>query len=289
MAPDFETDIRQRLLAELPVTERRLVLNGVVTAVLEGGAGQPIVLLHGPGGYGAQWFHLIPELVKSHRVIAPDLPGHGASEYDAAAPVPDRVNGWLGDLLDCTCAKAPVLVGHTLGGAIAARFAADNANRVRYLVLVDTMGLVPFGPALEFGAALVSFLGDPNEQTHDGLWRQCVFDYERLQSRLGARWSMYRNYNLIGARRLGGIAAIAAWMEHIGTPAISEDMLARIRVPTSLIWGREDRATPVAVAERAHARFGWPLHVIDDAADDPALEQPGEFLRVLRDILPRDS
>ena len=55
--------------------------------------------------------------------------------------------------------------------------------------------------------------------------------------------------------------------------------LARISVPTTLIWGRHDRQTPLAVAQQASTRFGWPLHVIEDAADDPAFEQPAAVLR----------
>jgi ubiquinone/menaquinone biosynthesis C-methylase UbiE len=58
-------------------------------------------------------------------------------------------------------------------------------------------------------------------------------------------------------------------------------------VPTTLIWGRHDRATPLAVAEAASARFGWPLHVIENANDDPPVEQPEALLRVLRAALGR--
>ena len=54
-----------------------------------------------------------------------------------------------------------------------------------------------------------------------------------------------------------------------------------IAAPTTLVWGREDRQTPVAVAQRASERFGWPLHVIEDAADDPAFEQPAAVLGAL--------
>ena len=71
---------RARLLAGLPVIERRLQVAGVSTAVLEGGAGPPIVLLHGPGDFAGMWMRIIPDLVTTHRVIAPDLPGHGTSE-----------------------------------------------------------------------------------------------------------------------------------------------------------------------------------------------------------------
>ena len=54
---------RERLLAGIPVTERRLQLAGVSTAVLEGGDGPPIVLLHGPGEFAAKWMRVIPDLV----------------------------------------------------------------------------------------------------------------------------------------------------------------------------------------------------------------------------------
>jgi pimeloyl-ACP methyl ester carboxylesterase len=61
-------------------------------------------------------------------------------------------------------------------------------------------------------------------------------------------------------------------------PAISPAELERIAVPTALIWGRHDLATPLHVAEAASKRYGWPLRVIDGAADDPPIEQPQAFL-----------
>jgi pimeloyl-ACP methyl ester carboxylesterase len=67
--------------------------------------------------------------------------------------------------------------------------------------------------------------------------------------------------------------------------AIPPGELARIAVPTSLIWGRHDRQVRLELAEDASARYGWPLHVIEQAADDPAFEQPGAFLRALRATL----
>jgi pimeloyl-ACP methyl ester carboxylesterase len=74
-------------------------------------------------------------------------------------------------------------------------------------------------------------------------------------------------------------------MEQFGAPAIPLDILARIAVPTTLIWGRHDRATPLSVAKEASKRFRWSLRVIDDAADDPALEQPDAFITTLRAAL----
>jgi pimeloyl-ACP methyl ester carboxylesterase len=276
---------RQRLLAELPVSEKHYSLNGVDSAVLEGGDGRPVVLLHGPGGYGAHWMRVIPDLVETHRVVAPDLPGHGDSGFFTGPPLPESVNAWLDDLIECTCDEKPVLVGHTLGGAIAARYAAENGDRIASIVLVDALGVVPFQPAAEFGTALMAYLKTPDTQTHDDLWAQCVYDYRGVQQRVGERWDVIRQYNLEGVQRPGGLAALQAWMEHFGTPAIPPAVLERIRVPCALIWGREDRATPLEAALQAHARFGWPLHVIAGAADDPTIEQPEAFLTALRRLL----
>jgi pimeloyl-ACP methyl ester carboxylesterase len=280
------TGSRQQLMAEMPVTERRLHLAGISTAVLEGGDGPPIVLLHGPMGNATHWMEIVPDLAATHRVIVPDLPGHGASgttddgRIDAAG-----VNAWLGELIAQSCKRPPVLVGQLLGGAIAARFASEQSHRLSQLVLIDTFGLCPFQPAPEFGLALSQFLEEPTERTHTELWNHCAFDHRSLRKRIGERWQPFEAYNVDRARTPGVQAAVAALMGQFGAPAIPTGDLARIAVPTTLIWGRHDRATPLAIAEEASARFGWPLHVIEHCNDDPPIEQPEALLRALRSVL----
>jgi len=277
--------LRDRLLAGLPVTERRLQLAGVSTAVLEGGQGSPVVLLHGPGAHAGQWMRMIPDLVTSHRVVAPDLPGHGSSEVSDGPLEPGRVLAWLGELIEVTCSTPPALVGQILGGAIAARFAAERADRLGRLVLVDTLGLAPFRPTPEFGLALNDFLAQPNEETHDRHWSQCAFDLDLLRARMGEGWERLKAYNLDRARTASLHAVQGPLMEHFGMVEIPANTLARISVPTTLIWGRHDRATPLAIAEAASARYGWPLLVIEGAGAGPPLEQPDAFLKALRGAL----
>lgn len=272
---------RERLLAELPVTERRLRLNGVSTAVLEGGDGPPIVLLHGPGEYGAKWLRVIPDLVTSHHVVVPDLPGHGTTEAIDGPVDAERILGWLDDLIECTCPAPPTLAGHLLGGAVAARFACKRSERISGLVLVDALGLAAFQPAPEFIQALCAFGAEPTEETHDRLWSRCAFDLDALRDRMGPRWEWVKAYNLDRARTPHLQATQHGLMEQFGMPPIPPDELARVAVPTTLIWGRYDLATPLAVAESASARYDWPLHVIEDSADDPPMEQPEAFLDVL--------
>jgi pimeloyl-ACP methyl ester carboxylesterase len=274
-------DPRARLQAGMPVTERRLELAGISTAVLEGGEGPPLVLLHGPGEFAAKWLRVMPELVATNHVIAPDLPGHGASE--AAGPLtPERVLAWLGELIERACPSPPVLVGQIVGGAIAARFAAGQSGRLAGLVLVDTLGLVPFQPAPEFERALMDFLSQPTDDTIDRLWARCAFDLDGLREGMGERWTALKAYALDRARSSAGQAALHAMMEQFGFPPIAPAELARITVPTTLIWGRHDLATALEAAESASARYGWPLYVIEGAGDDPAIEQPEAFVRALR-------
>ena len=280
-------DPRQQLLAGVPVAERTLELAGITTAVLEGGNGPPLLLLHGPGSHMAEWAALLPDLVSRWSVVVPDLPGHGATEAPSEVPEAERVLRWLGELIAHTCPVPPAVVGHTLAGAIAARFAAEQGDRIARLVLVDTLGLAPFQPAPEFASALAGFVADPNEATYERLWGQCAYDLDRLHARMGERWDTLRAYTLDRVRAPGAEAVQGALMEQFGFPAIAPEALARIPVPTALIWGRQDLATSLAVAETASARYGWPLQVIDDAADDPRLEQPARFLDAMRMALGR--
>jgi pimeloyl-ACP methyl ester carboxylesterase len=278
-------DARQRLLAAIPVTERQLPLAGISTAVLEGGDGPPVVLLHSSGEFAALWMRVIPELVTTHRVVVPDLPGHGASEVADGQLDTDHVVAWLDALIEHTCPSPPALVGHGLSGAIAARFAIAHPDRLSRLVLVDALGLDRFEPAPSFGLALHRFMEQPSEHTRDGLFRQCFVDPDGLRQQLGQRWEPLAAYALDRARTPGQQAALGSLMRQLGLPAIPPADLARIVVPTTLIWGRHDLQVQLPVAEAASTRHGWPLHVIEDAGDDSALEQPRAFLGTLHAAL----
>jgi pimeloyl-ACP methyl ester carboxylesterase len=249
--------------------------------VLEAGEGPPVIVLHGPAANATHLASAIPGLAATHRVIVPDLPGHGESELRDGRPTARRVLAWLGELIGNTCESTPALVGCALGGGIAARFVVRRPRGVDRLVLVDSLGLRAFAPAPEFGSALNAFLADPSERTHEGIWRHCALDLDRVRERMGERWKAFQAYNLDRVRTPSLQAVQGALMRQFGIPAIPAKQLERIVVPTSLIWGRHDLATPLAVAERASSRYGWPITVIEDCADDPPVEQPEAFVKAL--------
>src|SRR5919199_239614 len=99
------------------------------------------------------------------------------------------------------------------------------------------------------------------------------------------QWDTFEAYYVDRARTPGAKAALRTLMGKLGTPVIPSEDLERIAVPTSLIWGRENLGVRVRIAETASARHGWPLYVIEDAGDDPALERPDAFLDALRQAL----
>ena len=277
-------EAREHLLSGLPVTQRRELLAGVWTTVLEGGDGAPVVLLHGPAGNATHWMRVITELATTHTVIVPDLPGHGESQLtdDDGALDAGRLVAWLGELIERTCPSPPTLVGYGLGGAIAAHFAAGHGDRLDRLVLVDALGLTDFAPAPEFGVALNAFMAQPSERRYYDLWRHCALDLDGVRAQMGEHWESFTAYNLDLARTPGAMPALGGLMAQVGLPAIPAAELERIAVPTTLIWGRHDLATALPVAEAARDRYGWPLHVIEDCADDPPIEQPAALLRALR-------
>ena len=215
--PLSETEMRERLLKDLPVTERRLDLAGVSTSLLESGEGPPLVLLHGQGNFAAVWMSVIPELVRTYHVIAPDLPGLGASEVPEGPPGADTVLAWLSELIKRTCATPPAVVGISLGGQVATRFAADHSERFAQLVLVDTPGLVGrVRPAPGALLALIRHSTRPSERSALRLLRYAAFDLGHVRQQMGERWEPFLAYMVDRARTPSVRKANRRLMREIG-------------------------------------------------------------------------
>ena len=272
---------RARLVAASGLAERHARLAGVDTAILEGGDGPPILLLHGQGEFWAVWMPVIRELVTTNRVVAVDLPGHGASGWDEDLDHRD-VMTWLEEVLTATCPEPPIVAGHLLGGAMAARHAIDNGDDLAHLVLVDSMGLGWFRPSLRFMLPMARFMVAPTAQTRDRLFAECFVDFDRVGRNFGDHWDDVRDCALESSLEPIQQAALRRMLPRLGMPPIAASDLAHITTPTSLIHGRHDLQVDLALAQRASRMFGWPLHVVDDARDDPAAECPAQFVAALR-------
>jgi pimeloyl-ACP methyl ester carboxylesterase len=213
-------DARRRVLAGAPVTERRLDLAGVSTAVLEAGQGPPVVLLHGQGGWSGMWLPVIADLMKTHRVIAADLPGLGASVVPDGPADAARVLAWLDALIQRTCQAPPALVGASLGASIAARFAIAHPDRLSRLVLAAAGSLGRFRPAPGVVLALLRFIARPSERTQQGFLRQVAVDPARVRALMGERWEASQAYSLERARTPSVRAANRRLLRELGTKTI---------------------------------------------------------------------
>lgn len=146
---DLTAEGRDRVLAVtggIAPRSHRLQADGLgLHALVWGADGDPTaVLVHGNGGHAHWWDALVPALVPGWRLVAPDWRGHG--ESDRAEPPRYRIGDFAADLDAMLEALAPgpiALVGHSMGGRVAAWYAAHCAERVRGLVLLDIgVGLV---------------------------------------------------------------------------------------------------------------------------------------------------
>jgi pimeloyl-ACP methyl ester carboxylesterase len=268
----------RRMLAGLPVTERRLELAGTATAVVEAGDGPPLVLLH--GGIecgGAIWAPVVARLAERRRVVVPDLPGLGESE-----PV-DRLDpatfaAWFSALLRMTCDQPPVLVAHSLGGSLAARFATEHGEFLERLVVYGAPGVGRYRMPLGLRVTAMRFALRPTERNAERFDRLAFFDLDRVH-REDAAWFAAFGADTLARARVPHVRRTMRRLIALGTKAVPG--LERVAIPATLLWGRHDRFVPLGLAEAASTRLGWPLHVVDGAGHVPHVEQPDAFMEAL--------
>jgi pimeloyl-ACP methyl ester carboxylesterase len=276
-----EAESRGRLLARLPVTERRLRLAGASTTLLEGGDGPPMILLHGGiGSGGIVWGPVITPLAENARVIVPDLPGLGESQ-----PVPqmDEVmfSDWLAEVIRTTCEEPPTLLAHSLLGGLAARFANHHGDLLRRLVLIGVPGVGPYHMPLGLLIAASWFDLKPSQRSGARYADWAFLDPARTRHRDPEWFDAFMDYQ-VSKGRVPHVRRTMRQLIKTCTKEIPDADLGRIDVPTALIWGRADGMVRLRIAELASARFGWPLQVIEDAGHVPMVEQPESFQHALR-------
>jgi pimeloyl-ACP methyl ester carboxylesterase len=272
---------RELMLAGLDLRGRTERVCGTETAILEAGEGQPLILLHGGIECGAAyWAPVIAPLADRYRVLAPDVPGLGESE-----PVPSfdvaSFGRWFGAFVEATCPQPPIVVAHSLLGGLAARFAASGADLER-LVVYAAPGVARYRMPLRLMVVAGLFSLRPSERAEERFERFALFDLDRARRRAPEWFAAFAAYNLRQARR----PSVKRAMNQVlaaGKARVDGAGLRRIGVPVSLLWGRHDRMVPLVVAERAAAGLGWPLHVVEDVAHVPHIEDPGAFLDGLGD------
>jgi len=133
--------LEMALMGDLQAESKTCEVGGHGIHWLEVGDGPPLVLVHGWSCSGFFWKPMIPLLKERYRVLAPDLPGHGLSSKNYDSYLPEKQATRLLEWLSAIGVDRFVLVGHSMGGEIAARMALNAPDRVLSLVLAGAIGL----------------------------------------------------------------------------------------------------------------------------------------------------
>lgn len=232
---------------------------------LERGSGLPVLALHGAGATGRQWGYQLRDLRGQSRIIAPDLAGHGRSGGLPPGSIADASTQLMA-LLDRLGVERAVVMGHSMGGAIAQWLALYTPQRVRGLILVGT------GARLPIAAELVAAI------EHD--WPSAAMLITRQAYAPGTEPMLITRLATELALAPAGLvlADYRACAQHDLTT-----QLQRIAVPTLIVVGEHDRLTPPYLSSELQAAIpDSQLAVVPAAGHMVMLEKPDAFNEEVR-------
>lgn len=274
---------------EVPAVEH-VVVHGYPRAFRRMGEGPALLLLHGIGDSSEAWAPLMPALAERFTVIAPDLLGHGASakpraDYSVAA----YANG-VRDLLDVLGIETATVVGHSLGGGVAAQACYQYPHRFERLVLVSTGGVArEVSPALRMLSAPYAELTLPLTQLPGArlVARAAAEVAKRSPLDVGVDADeLLRVFDGLptGSARKSftrTLRSVVDWRGQLVT-MLDRCYLAEA-MPTLLVWGDRDAVIPVRHGHVAHAAMpGSRLEVFAGAGHFPHHFAPDRFLALLQ-------
>jgi pyruvate dehydrogenase E2 component (dihydrolipoamide acetyltransferase) len=263
--------------AEAAPAVREIAAGAARLRILEMGEGAAaVVLLHGFGAGLDTWMFVQPALATQHRTIALDLPGHGGSTKAVGAGDPDSLAGAVEAGLAALGAARLHLVGHSLGGAIAALLALRRPERTASLTLIAAAGL---GREIN-GAFIDAFLAATRRREAAEALALLVHDPALVSRKMVEDVLRYKRLDGVAA----ALAAIAAsWFAGGRQQVDLTERIAGLAVPVQVIWGREDRIIPAAHAERLRSRF--PVHILEQSGHLPHMEKAAEVGRLVRSFI----
>jgi pimeloyl-ACP methyl ester carboxylesterase len=272
----------------------KVAIHGHELSYVDSGSGPVVLFIHGILGSQRQWAHLVDKMDDEHRVLAPDLFGHGESakplgDYSLSAHA-----AALRDLLDHLQVERVTLVGHSLGGGIAMQFFYLFPERVDRLVLVDSGGLGREVSMLLRCATLpgakhvLGVVASAPVLSHvETLSRGASKFGWRPGADISAIWEGFTSLADRESRR--AFLATTRSVIDFGGQSISalDHLNAGVQpIPTLIVWGSKDPMIPAWHAQSVQrASPDCRVEVFEGAGHFPHLEDPDRFARVLREFI----
>jgi pimeloyl-ACP methyl ester carboxylesterase len=235
--------------------------------------GRKIILLHAAGSNGHSWHNQYDDLGKSHSPVAPDLPGHGrTSGVEGLRTVRDYAD-FTAAFLDALKIDSAIIVGRSMGGAVAMDFALRYARRVQALVLVATAAKfnIPKERIDGWHAVTMGRTGQPF--TNDGYSPKTIADRPEI---IREGWGEQIRTD-----------PRVRWTDMVACSQVDlRDQIAAIDKPTLILAGADDSITPPADAQFLKDKIkGSRLELIPDAAHNLTTEKPGEVNGAIQKFL----
>lgn len=257
------------------VRVRHASIAGFELPYLEGGSGAPLVLIHGFGGDKDNFVRIARFLSPHYRLLCPDLPGFGAASRDAGASytIADQVER-LRAFLD-TVAPGPLhLGGNSMGGFIAAQFAATYPQRVASLWLLDAAGTA----AAQDSAVLRHYRASGQMP----LLVQREADFAALLASTSARppFLPFSVKTMLARRAVADFALHSRIMRELTSAPLLEQQFAPQALPALIVWGERDQILDPAGAVTLGRLFPRSQQVLMAGIGHlPMLEAPRQSAR----------
>ncbi len=236
---------------------------------------KPLLLVHSLGMAMESWMWMLPSLSAQYRLICPDLRGHGGSDVPPKECTIERLAIDLIELLDELNISRVGLVGVSLGGMIGQWLGVNSAERVEHLVLANTSAYM--GPPSAWTARMAEVEALGMTAVADAVIdRWFTEDFRTSSPQDVSRCKQM----LLASEPLGYVRCCAAIRD-----MDQRQSLGKIRVPTLVVAGRYDRATPLEHAQLLQARIPSARLEIVDSAHLANVEAPKAFNRLITQFL----
>jgi pimeloyl-ACP methyl ester carboxylesterase len=264
-------------------------IDGVRTRYFVGGEGPPLVVVHGLGGAAVNFTLLAPLLARRHRVLIPDLPGHGKTEPLERADDLTAYADHVAALAELEGMFPAPLIGYSMGAVIALRLTVSRPKSVTGLALVAAAGIVSVSRRAEIWLAVTGALRPAQIMTR---FRGTFARRPRL------RWLPFGLWGAVDPPALapeGVLGFLEGPSQHTdvgmaGRALLRDDPrpdLDHVRCPVLLLWGSRDRLVPLVDGFEYARRLRAPIRTLPAAGHLLVGEQPHACAEILVDFLDR--